>query len=106
MTVRSAFAPAVIALVALIASLARWLLQGSRNFYTAFEKQFYVPDPDAGWAISGRGKRKVGSVSPNILFKLPIGATATPDHNPPSANSPTKVSSSSKTIEMISVEPR
>lgn len=54
MAVRSAFAPAAVALVALIASLARWILQGSRNFYTAFEKQFYVPDPDVEWAISGQ----------------------------------------------------
>lgn len=50
--VRSAFAPAVLPLAALIASLVRWWLQGSGNLYTAIEKRFYVPDPDLGWRIS------------------------------------------------------
>ncbi|HSK01055.1 MAG TPA: YceI family protein [Kofleriaceae bacterium] len=49
---RSAFAPVAIALVALIAALARWAIQGSRNLYTSLEKTFYVPDLDAGWAVS------------------------------------------------------
>ena len=49
---RSAFAPVALALAALIAALVRWWLQGSRNFYTAIEKQFYVQDPDTGWVIS------------------------------------------------------
>ncbi|MEY2879914.1 MAG: hypothetical protein RLZZ15_2294 [Verrucomicrobiota bacterium] len=34
-----------------------------------------------GWAISGRGPRKVGSVNPNILFNLANGATAKPEQN-------------------------
>jgi polyisoprenoid-binding protein YceI len=50
--VRSAFAPVVLPLAALIASLVRWLLQGSGNLYTAFNKRFYVPDPDVGWVES------------------------------------------------------
>ena len=49
---RSAFAPVVIPLAALIASLVRWLIQGSGNVYTALEKRFYVPDPDLEWKIS------------------------------------------------------
>jgi polyisoprenoid-binding protein YceI len=50
--VHSAFAPVAVALAAVIASLARWAMQGSQNLYTALEKPFYVPDPDVGWAIS------------------------------------------------------
>lgn len=53
---RSLFAPVVVPLVAAIialgASLARWLTQGSHNVYTAIEKRFYVPDPDLGWRVS------------------------------------------------------
>jgi polyisoprenoid-binding protein YceI len=50
--VRSPFAPVIPPLVALIAALVRWLVQGSHNNYTALEKRFYVPDPDLGWTIS------------------------------------------------------
>lgn len=50
--VRSAFAPVVLPLAALIASLVRWLTQGSGNVYTALDKRFYVPDPDLGWRVS------------------------------------------------------
>lgn len=39
-------------LVALIASLLRWWLQGSGNLYTATDKRFFVPDPDLGWRES------------------------------------------------------
>lgn len=49
---RSAYAPAVAALVALIAALARWAVQGSGNLYSAIDKRFYVPDPDLGWTVS------------------------------------------------------
>lgn len=49
---RSVYAPAVLALGALIASLVRWALQGSGNLYTALDKRFYVPDPDLGWRIA------------------------------------------------------
>lgn len=50
--VRSAFAPVLLPLAALIASLVRWWLQGSGNVYTALDKRFFVPDPDLGWKIS------------------------------------------------------
>ena len=50
--VRSPFAPVVLPLVALIASLVRWWLQGSGNMYTTLNKRLYVPDPDLGWAIA------------------------------------------------------
>nr|MBA3817642.1 hypothetical protein [Deltaproteobacteria bacterium] len=49
---RSAFAPVVLPLAALIASLVRWWMQGSGNLYTAIEKRFYVADADLGWRIS------------------------------------------------------
>ena len=49
---RSAWAPVVLPVAALIACLIRWYLQGSHNVYTALEKRFYVPDPDLGWRIS------------------------------------------------------
>jgi polyisoprenoid-binding protein YceI len=71
--VRSAFAPLVVALVAVIASLARWALQGSRNFYTAFEKQFYVPDPDVGWAISDRHPIWLGLEVIGALAAVAVG---------------------------------
>ena len=54
MSVRSAFAPVAVALVAVIASLVRWMMQGSQNLYTSLSKSFYVPDPDVGWALSDR----------------------------------------------------
>jgi polyisoprenoid-binding protein YceI len=44
--VRSAFAPVALALVAVIAALVRWGLQGSRNFYTAFSQRFWVESPE------------------------------------------------------------
>jgi polyisoprenoid-binding protein YceI len=50
--VRSLFAPVVVAAAALAAALVRWGMQGSKNMYTAFEKRFYVPDPDLGTRIS------------------------------------------------------
>lgn len=52
---------------------------GSLNANYSFPRESKLRGFSAGWAISGRGPRKVGSVNPNILFNLPIGATATPD---------------------------
>jgi polyisoprenoid-binding protein YceI len=49
---RSSFAPVVLCTLALGAALVRWCLQESHNVYTAFDKRFYVPDPDLGWRIS------------------------------------------------------
>lgn len=50
----SAFAPVAVAVAALVAALARWQLQGSRNVYTALHKRFYVADPDLGWRVSSQ----------------------------------------------------
>src|SRR5262245_7222768 len=49
---KSPFLPVATPIVALIAALLRWWLQGSGNLYTAVEKRFYVPDPDLGWRVS------------------------------------------------------
>ncbi|MFT3692277.1 MAG: YceI family protein [Kofleriaceae bacterium] len=48
----SAWLPIVAIDLAVVASLARWGVQGSHNIYTAVNKRFYVPDPDLGWRIS------------------------------------------------------
>ncbi len=69
----SAFAPALVALVAVIASLVRWVLQGSRNFFTALEKQFYVPDPDAGWALSDQHPIWLGLELIGVLVGVVVG---------------------------------
>ncbi len=49
---RSPFAPIVVPIAALVASLVRWWVQGSGNRYTALAKRFYIPDRDLGWRIS------------------------------------------------------
>jgi polyisoprenoid-binding protein YceI len=71
--VRSSFAPVTVALAAVIASLVRWTLQGSSNFYTAFEKTFYVPDPDVGWAVSDRHPIWLGLEVIAILVTIAAG---------------------------------
>ena len=73
---RSAFAPIAVAAAAVIASLARWAMQGSRNFYTAFEKRFYVPDPDAGWALSDQHAFWIGLELIGMLAAVAVGLTA------------------------------
>jgi polyisoprenoid-binding protein YceI len=46
------FAPIALPVVALIAALVRWKLQGSGNLYTATAKQLWVEHPDFGWTVS------------------------------------------------------
>src|SRR5438477_12245721 len=50
--VKAPFLPVATPIIALIAALLRWWLQGSGNLYTAVEKGFYVPDPDLDWRVS------------------------------------------------------
>jgi len=51
---RSPFLAAIAPALALAAGLARWLMQGSGNLYTAVSRRAYVPDPDLGWrAVDG-----------------------------------------------------
>jgi outer membrane receptor protein involved in Fe transport len=54
---------------------------GAFNANYSFSRESKLRGFSFGWAFSGRGPRKVGSVNPNILFNLPIGGTATPDQN-------------------------
>lgn len=70
---RSSFAPVAVALAAVIASLVRWTLQGSNNFYTALDKTFYVPDPDVGWAVSDRHPIWLGLEVIGILAAVAAG---------------------------------
>jgi polyisoprenoid-binding protein YceI len=48
------------AVAALSAAVARWLVQGSGNVYTATTKRFYVPDPDLGWRVAAGGPFWIG----------------------------------------------
>jgi polyisoprenoid-binding protein YceI len=57
---RSPIWAATAGVVALAAALARWLLQGSGNVYTATTKRFYVPDPDLGWRVADGGPVWIG----------------------------------------------
>jgi polyisoprenoid-binding protein YceI len=41
-------------LVALIASVARWLAQGTGNVYSSMHQRFFVPDPTFDWKVSSQ----------------------------------------------------
>jgi hypothetical protein len=71
--VRSAFAPVAAALVALIAALARWQQQGSRNFYTAIEKQFFVETADVRCARSDQHAIWLGLEAIGIIAAIAAG---------------------------------
>ncbi len=67
------FLPVVLVVAALLASLARWALQGSHNIYTALVKRFYVPDPDLGWRISNQHPIWLGLEICAVLLVTAIG---------------------------------
>ncbi|MDB4962431.1 MAG: YceI family protein [Myxococcales bacterium] len=71
--VRSPFAPVLLPLAALIASLVRWLIQGSGNLYTALDKRFYIPDPDLGWRVSSQHPIWLGLEVCAIIAATAIG---------------------------------
>jgi polyisoprenoid-binding protein YceI len=71
--VRSPLLPVVLPLAALIASLVRWLVQGSGNLYTALEKRFYVPDPVTEWRVSTQTPIWLGLEVCAIIAALAIG---------------------------------
>jgi polyisoprenoid-binding protein YceI len=71
--VRSPFAPVLLPLAALIASLLRWLIQGSGNVYTALDKRFYVPDPDLGWRVSSQHPIWLGLEVCAIIAAIVVG---------------------------------
>lgn len=51
---RSPFAPLVLPLVALVASVVRWTVQGTGNVYTSLHQRFFVPDPTFDWKESSQ----------------------------------------------------
>lgn len=57
---RSPLLAASIPTVAAIASGVRWWQQGSNNIYTAWNKRFYIPDPDLGWRAESQGRLWLG----------------------------------------------
>ena len=49
---RSPFILLIAPTLALLASVARWVVQGSGNRFTTIHQRFYVPDPDLGFRVS------------------------------------------------------
>jgi polyisoprenoid-binding protein YceI len=70
---RSPFAPVLLAVIALIAALARWAWQGSGNLYTALDKRFYVADPDLGWRISPTQPIWIGLEVCAVILAIAVG---------------------------------
>lgn len=70
---RSPFAPVILPLAALIASLVRWWLQGSQNLYTALDKRLYIPDPDLGWRIADEHPIWLGLEVCGIIAGIAVG---------------------------------
>ncbi|HWN66173.1 MAG TPA: YceI family protein [Haliangium sp.] len=64
--------------LALAASVARWLLQGSNNLYTTPSKRFYLPDPDLGWRIAPETPAWLGldAIAALAGFTAALGAVA------------------------------
>lgn len=58
---------------ALAAGLARWLMQGSGNLYTATTKRFYVPDPDFGWRVASGGPLWLGLEVLAVIGAVAVG---------------------------------
>lgn len=71
--VKSPFAPVVLPLAALIASLVRWWLQGSGNLYTALDKRLYVPDRDLGWRIADHHPIWLGLEVCAVIAAIAVG---------------------------------
>lgn len=69
----SPFAPVVVSIIALIAALARWQMQGSHNLYPAIAKRFYVPDPDLGWQVSPQHPFWVGLLVCAVIAAIAAG---------------------------------
>lgn len=69
------FAPIVLPLAALIASLVRWWMQGSGNLYTAVSKRLFVPDPDLGWKVAPEHPIWLGLEVCAIIAAVAIGLT-------------------------------
>jgi len=65
-------------LIALAASLARWLQQGQKNLYTMRETRYYAPDPDLGWKLVEHGPPRLGLevLGAMAAWTVGIGAAA------------------------------
>lgn len=70
---RSLFAPVALPVVALIAALVRWKLQGSGNLYTATAKQFWVEHPDFGWTVSDQHPIWLGLEVIAVIAAIAVG---------------------------------
>lgn len=70
---RSPLLPVTLPLAALIASLVRWVLQGSGNVYTALAKRFFVADPDLGWKVAPQHPVWLGLEVCAIIFAIAVG---------------------------------
>ena len=66
-------APVALPVVALIASLVRWKLQGSGNLYTATAKQFWVEHPDFGWTVSDQHPIWLGLEVIAVIAAIAVG---------------------------------
>jgi len=62
--------------VALGAGVARWLIQGSGNLYTATTKRFYVPDPDLEWRVASGGPLWLGLELLAVMAGVVVGIAA------------------------------
>jgi polyisoprenoid-binding protein YceI len=67
------FAPIALPVVALIAALVRWKLQGSGNLYTATAKQFWVEHPDFGWTVSDQHPIWLGLEVIAVIAAIAVG---------------------------------
>ncbi|HEY0194590.1 MAG TPA: YceI family protein [Kofleriaceae bacterium] len=70
---KSPFAPVVLPIAALVASLVRWQSQGSKNLYTAVSKRFYIPDPDLGWRVSDHHPIWIGLEVCAVMAAIAVG---------------------------------
>ena len=49
---RSPFVLLIVPTLALLATIARWVVQGTGNRFTTVHQRFYIPDPDLGFRVS------------------------------------------------------
>jgi polyisoprenoid-binding protein YceI len=70
---RSPFAPVALPVVALIAALVRWQVQGSRNIWPALSKRFYIPDPDLGTRVSSEHRIWLGLAVCAVIAAIAAG---------------------------------
>jgi polyisoprenoid-binding protein YceI len=76
---RSPFWALIPAVLALAASVTRWLMQGSQNLYTTTGKRFYLPDTDVGWRIAPESPVWLGLldvIGPLAGFTVALGLAA------------------------------